>query len=468
MKKLILLSILLISTISFASNLPTKSVVKIFTSISKANYKYPWQTSKILNFKGSGAILEGNKILTSAHVVSGARFLEIKKEDDPKKYIATVKYIAHQADLALLEVTDKNFFSNTEPLKINPIVKHRDEVTVLGYPLGGNAISTTTGVISRIEYNIYSWSRERLLAIQIDAAINPGNSGGPAVNKNGELVGIAMQKLNNSSNIGYVVPSIIVQTFLEDVKDGRVDGFHSNSTVVTKVENESIKKYFGLKNGNGVLITHTDIGEESVKENDIILEIDGMKIANNGTIESEFGRVNFKLVLNKKQIGQSVKLKILRDKKIENISYKLKYNPRLVYTEFNKEPRYLIFGGLAFAPLTNNYLKTLNLREDQIKMLFYKKQKTEEFSEAVAWMQMIFPHKVNRGYYSAAEVIEKVNGIKVKNFKHFVELIDNSKDEFTVFDCLEKKKIVLNTKEARKSFEDIKRIYYLNSDRKVD
>ena len=467
MRKLILILIIL-STITLASTLPTKSVVKIFASLATISYKYPWQTSKIYNYSGSGAIIEGNKILTSAHVVSGAVFIEVKKENDPKKYIAKIKYISHQADLAILEVVDSKFFDNTNALKLNTKVKHRDEVIVLGYPLGGNAISTTTGVISRIEYTRYVWSKENLLAIQIDAAINSGNSGGPAVNKNSELVGIAMQKLTKSSNIAYIVPSIIINTFLEDIKDGVVNGFDSNSTVTSKIENSSMKEFYGLTNGNGVLTTFVDEEEKNLKVNDIVLEIDGIEIANDGTIDSEFGRISYELALHKKQIGTSVNLKVVRDKKIITIPYELKYNTKLIPTEFSKKPRYVIFGGLAFTPLTRNYLTSINLKKAQIDMLFYKKEKTANFNEGVAWMQTIFPHKVNRGYSSGAFTVKSVDGIKVKNFNHFIELIDSSKNEFIVIDCIEKNRIVLNVKESRESFEELKKRYYLNSDRRVE
>lgn len=145
MKKLFIL--LFISTLTFSATLPTKSVVKIFASVSFYDYKYPWQTAKVSKYLGSGAIIKDNQILTSAHVVSSARFIKIKKENDPKKYLAKIKYISHQSDLALLELEDKSFFNNTKPLPINENVKHRDSVTVLGYPIGGNAISTTTGVL---------------------------------------------------------------------------------------------------------------------------------------------------------------------------------------------------------------------------------------------------------------------------------------------------------------------------------
>lgn len=56
-----------------------------------------------------------------------------------------------------------------------------DAVTVLGYPTGGDTISVTSGIVSRVELQQYAHGAFTLLAVQIDAAINPGNSGGPAL-----------------------------------------------------------------------------------------------------------------------------------------------------------------------------------------------------------------------------------------------------------------------------------------------
>ena len=465
MKKLLIITLLTI--VSYASSLPTNSIVKIHTSASVSNYKYPWQTSRVFRYVGSGAIIEDNRILTSAHVVSGARFLEVQKENDPKKYIASIKYISHQADLAIVEVEDKTFFNDTKALKLNENIKTRDKITVLGYPLGGKTISTTTGIISRIEYTSYVWSSEYLLAIQVDAAINSGNSGGAALDKNGDIVGIAMMRLKNADNISYIVPSVIINSFLEDIKDGKVDGFGKDRLVINNINNNSVKDYFGLQNADGILITKVPYEVDDFKVNDIVLEIDGKVIANDGTINSSFGRVNYNLVLHKKQIGDKVRFKILRDKEIISFNYTVKKTEPLIRKEFAKEPRYLIFGGLAFTPLTKNYLLAIGRNSSGIDNLFYHKNKSNEFDEAVVWMQDNFPHKVNRGYTSQGYVVETVNDIKVQNFKHFVSLIDSLDTEFVVIDTMEKHKIILSVKEARESFEDLKKIYRLNTDRKI-
>ena len=255
-KKILQLLILLFTTITFSSNLATNSVVKIYTAASIPNYTYPWQTSRIIKFTGSGVVISDNRIITSAHVVSNAKFIEVKKENEHKKYIATVKYIFHQADLAILEIKDKTFFKNVQPLILTSSIRARDEVTVLGYPIGGNNISTTTGIVSRIEYRSYVWSKFNLLAIQIDAAINSGNSGGAVINNKNELVGIAMMRISKASNIGYIVPSTVLQYFLDDTKDGIVNGYHQDSFYAQKMNNQALKDYYSLNKRTGILVTH--------------------------------------------------------------------------------------------------------------------------------------------------------------------------------------------------------------------
>ena len=463
------LAILILFSVNIFAGTTNNSspVVKIFSTISFPDYRYPWQTSKISKFTGSGAVISANRILTSAHVVSNARFIEVKKDNDPKKYIAAVKYISHQADLAILEIEDKSFFTGVTPLKLNDDIEIRDEVIVLGYPIGGNSISTTTGVVSRIEYVGYVWSNEYLLAIQIDAAINSGNSGGPVVDFNNDLVGIAMMKLSNSSNIGYIVPTIIIKTFLKDIEDGIVDGFHVGSTSFQGINNDSQKKMYGLNSRTGVLITYVGIEEKLLKVDDIILAIDGKDISCNGTMITQYGHINFKLALHKKQIGQSVKLYILRDKKELQVEYILKKVTPLINEEFGQEPRYIIYGGFTFAPLTKNYLSAISEGRNIFNMLFYEKNKTKNYQEAVVSLHTIFPSEANRGYAIGSYVLMNVNGIKIKNFQHLVRILDNMEDEYTVFVFLEKTKVVLNTKKAKDDLASVMEIYNLKSDRRV-
>jgi hypothetical protein len=76
----------------------------------------------------------------------------IEKEGDSRRYEARVKFAAHDCDLAMLEVVDRSFFEGTTALTLGPVPLLDSNVTVLGYPIGGDRLSVTRGVVSRIDY----------------------------------------------------------------------------------------------------------------------------------------------------------------------------------------------------------------------------------------------------------------------------------------------------------------------------
>ena len=117
--------------------------------------------------------------------------------NSPEKHVGRVVSVLHEVDLALVEVLTGLEGVDPVPLPKNKEVrlpKLREKVYVLGFPVGGNDLSITEGVVSRIEGQSYSHSHARALAVTVDAAINSGNSGGPVLSQStGGLVGVAFQ-----------------------------------------------------------------------------------------------------------------------------------------------------------------------------------------------------------------------------------------------------------------------------------
>lgn len=195
------------------------SIVRIEAATQVPNYREPWKAGQFSGGIGTGFIIGHNRFLTNAHVVSNARRLLITKHGSPQKHPAKIIHIAHDCDLALLEVEDFSPFEGLKPLEIGLMPKLETQVRVIGYPVGGNRISVTRGVVSRIDFNSYSHTRsDQHLVVQIDAAINPGNSGGPVL-QNGQVVGVAFQGLRSADNTGYMIPPPVIKRFLKDIED---------------------------------------------------------------------------------------------------------------------------------------------------------------------------------------------------------------------------------------------------------
>ena len=442
------------------------SVVKIFTVSSNPDFRQPW-TSRIGNSIGSGCIIEGNRILTNAHVVTNATFIEVLKNGDTKKYQAHVLSICHDCDLALLEVENAHFFDGTKPLEIDGLPKLEEEVAVYGYPEGGETLSITQGVVSRIEHQIYVHSMQHHLAIQIDAAVNPGNSGGPVI-AHGKLVGIVMQMRKSSQNIGYIIPTTEIKHYLKDIQDGRVDGYPTLGIVAQKMENPTIEEMYKLpEKGVGLLVDYVIASSPSdgkLKEDDVILNIDGYKVYANGKIEFRKGELtSFVYALDGHQLGEEARLTILRNGKIQKIKIELdktREDLELIKRyRYHPFATYFIYGGYVFVPASKEY---------RIPAKYFE-QHPDQKREELVFLYRVLPSELTRGYERVNSIIiDKVNGKSFKNFKEFVHLVDTQKGRFVVFEDEYNYKIVLDKEEVKKRQSQILRRYNIESDRSDD
>jgi S1-C subfamily serine protease len=171
-------------------------VVRVYSTYQDPDYECPWQSVAPRGSTGSGVIVGPGQVLTGAHVVANATFVQVQKQDDVTKVVARVAVVSHDCDLALLQIEDPAFTAGVAPARIGDLPRLREAVQVVGYPIGGEEVSITEGVVSRIEVQRYEHSQRHLLAVTVDAAINEGNSGGPVFAR-GKVVGIAFQALHH-------------------------------------------------------------------------------------------------------------------------------------------------------------------------------------------------------------------------------------------------------------------------------
>ncbi len=474
MKKLLFTLYLLLSVMMFANDATIKkALVKVYASHQLFNYASPWQYGQSFNSTATGFIIDGNKIITNAHAVLNSKFLQIRKEGDSKKYKATVKFVSEDYDLALIDVEDKSFFSGTSSLKLGSLPEVQDNVTVYGYPLGGDKLSTTQGIVSRMEHNTYTLTNKRFLIGQTDAAINSGNSGGPVISKN-KVVGVAFAGLTSADNIGYFIPVNILYHFLDDIKDGNYEGAPGLGLQWSKLEIQSHRRMLGLeKNSQGILIKKIFKGspfEGALKINDVLLKLDNKPIEYDGTIEFRKNeKTDFAYVNQQKKHGDTITYEIVRDKKKQTGQVKL--NSKNIKYSIVKDvtletaPSYLVYGGLLFEPLTNNYM---TVTQGVLASVYEKEDKFKDYSE-LAVLVRVLPFDVNLGYTDIENVvIIKVNGQKYKDFKDFVKKVESVKSEFIIFETDKGEEIVLDVKQVQAEKAELMRNYNITSDMSDD
>lgn len=454
-----------------------KSIVKIFTTMQEPNYYEPWRIGAQQNVSGSGCVIAGNRILTNAHVVSNAIFIEVLKEGDSQKYIAKREFVAHDCDLAILTVDDPKFFQGTAPVTFGDMPFKRDKVAVYGFPMGGEEMSITEGVVSRIELSTYAHSMRYLMDVQTDAAINPGNSGGP-VFKDKKMIGVAFQGYNAvvAQNTGFFVPMPIVKRFLTEIKTGSYQGIPSLGAYTQTMENDSLRAYYGLKpQETGILVTavlYQSSAWDKLQVNDVLLSIDGYPVAKDGTIAFRKGeRIGFQYPLGLRFIGDAMALKILRDKKPMTVTVTLKEDMRLVpLVQYDKQPTYYIFDGLIFTPFNSNYPGITKDTPSELKALYFHGLPSAERKQVVL-INHILSSSINRGYDSKFSnlIVTKVNGRPISEMKDLIAAFEDPKDGRHVIEIDKPKEVgttvVLGAAKSKLASLEILEKYDVPSDR---
>ena len=410
-----------------------RSVVRIEAATQMPNYSTPWNAGRFSGGIGTGFLIGPNQFLTNAHVVSNAKQVLINIYGSPQKHQAKVEFIAHDCDLAILSVQDFKPFEQLPVFAISQKVPQLEsQVRVIGYPIGGERLSVTRGVVSRIDFQPYSHSRaDSHLVVQIDAAINPGNSGGPVLQEN-QVVGVAFQGLTEADNTGYIIPTPVVNRFLKDIKDGKYDEYTDLGIAEFPLINPAMRAALKLaNNGRGVLITKVTPGgscDGKVQAGDVLISIDDYPIDANGAILIDGEKVNMHEIVERKFAGDIVKLRVLRDAKPLDLDVSLKTLPqsRMYAIKYEEKPRYIVFAGLLFQPLDTNLFATASFRDVNVRRMYsdYVSKGLFQQMEDIVILTDYLSDEINSSMPAyTGRVVKSINGTAVTSIAQAESLL---------------------------------------------
>ena len=428
------------------------SVVKIFATVRFPDPYRPWSKGTPQDQTGSGVVIEGKRILTNAHVVNYANEIQIQANQAGDKLSAHVEYIAPGIDLAVLKLDDETFFDAHPPLPRATVLPGiKDMVLAYGFPEGGNSLSITKGIVSRVEFTPINFPVSGL-RIQIDAAINPGNSGGPAV-VGDKMIGLTFSHLVDAQNIGYIIPSEEIDLFLKDIADGHYDGKPAMFDALQTLENPALRSFLKLDPSVHGMIVHKPFKTDSgypLKEWDVITKIGDAPVDDQGMIRlGDDLRVRFQYLIQHIATNGTVPLTIVRGDRERQIQLPVSADyPRLIPELNGKYPSYFICGPLVFSAATQDFLGGMVRTRygaaimarlgAEASPLVTRMEDQPAFPDEglVVISSPLFPHKLGQGYSNpASRVIQSINGIPVKNLAHLVEILRDSKDKFITVGC---------------------------------
>jgi hypothetical protein len=329
-------------------------------------------------------------------------------------------------------------------------------------------MSVTKGIVSRIEFTGLGDNTSGV-RVQVDAAINPGNSGGPAI-IDGKIVGLIFSKLSQADNIGYIIPTEEIDLFLEDVKDGKYDGKPAMHDALQTLENDALREFLKLDKKTSGMVVHSPDKKDKdypLKEWDLLTKIGDTEIDNTGMVKVKGDvRLRFQYLIQKLTKDGKIPFTVVRDGKTIKVDLPVSSKREMLIESLHgRYPSYFVYGPLAFAPLTSELLAGVGDRFFGLLSLIgspiaSRRGDQPKFpgEELVIVTAPMFPHKIGKGYSNPLlKVVKEVNGVRVKNLKHLVEILRDSKEKFTTisFDDKGSETIVFDHKDALAATDDV-------------
>ena len=439
----------------------------------------PWLTTSLRASSGTGFIIQKDKILTNAHVISNAKFIQVQRHNQTEWFEVKILHVAHDCDLAMLQAVEPSFYKDAYSFELGEIPELSSPITVVGFPIGGDKISVSRGIVSRKEQSTYAHSEvDSHLVIQVDAAINPGNSGGPAI-QNGKVAGVAFQVASRGENIGYIIPTSVVRHFLKDVEDGIYNGYVELGIQTMNSFNETYREYLQIPSTiDGVFVTKVLKGgsaEGKLYKNDLILEIDKLPIGRNGTILlDKDSRIDFVEIVDNKHAGEMISLKVYRDGQTIDVSFPAKKMDQFEFmrSSYDKPFDYFTIGGLVFQEHSRSLLKewsktsaTQGGSQFLYRFFYFLEDNLNNQVDSDVVFYRKLSHQINSSSdYFLNMVLESVNDIKIKNLEQLKQVINSNNHPFIRFQFRDiKTPLVFKKESIQQADKEIRKMYNIEN-----
>ena len=276
-----------------------------------------------------------------------------------------------------------------------------------------------------------------------------------------------------------MIPVPIIEHFFKDLGDGKIDGFPFLNLRVNHTGNESLRVHYNIQNEKGgLLVTNVppySPAEGVLEVGDVILSVDDTDVGSDGTFEfRENERLLMSKIISDKQIGDTVKIKVMRDGKTRSLIVALTdYTPLVPPLRHFKNPPYYIYGGLIFTVLGTDFLDLLgdDAPANLLNYYYGYRTSTDKRHKEKVMLVSVLPDEINVGYHDFGyEIVGTVNGTEIKSFKQFVKLLQHiaSGEPRTIIKTENNNILVLNNNDIAITDAEILKRYKIPSQSSKD
>jgi len=416
------------------------AVVHLEVTSKEYNYVQPWARGEHKIYK-SGVVIEGHQILTSAEGLADQTLIRLKKQGGGLFSIGHIVWIDYQANLAALTTDEKDFWTGLQPARLSDPDPITGPVRISRWE--NDQLETRQGEIQRMSVDSSNLSFVSVPVLKVDSTIS--NAGyGEAVTVNDKLIGLACQQ---AGDVVTTIPSSFIASILKARQANTYTGLGYFDFTWDPTENPLCLDYLKLPGATrGVIVKEIGLkpGVTSVMQpHDVILQIDGFDIDAQGNYhDPEYKKLSLENLSSRgKWAGMECKMKIWRDGKELNLTYKLpkaEYSDELVTNQtFDQDPEYVLAGGFIFVPLTNPYLRSWGAswrQRSPFRLFYYNMDKVRPDRPQRVVLSQVLPDPVNLGYENMRNlVIDEINGTKIGQISDIVAALKSPVNGFDIF-----------------------------------
>lgn len=418
-----------------------KAIVTIEASGIQYDFRQPWNKQPKQTLM-SGVLIRPREILTTAEGLDNLLMVRVQKGGESKWWEADVTWKDYHANLALITVKDDKFYQGMKPVQLSSKSPDKNDLHVVRWK-GANL---ETRKVEFAQYTVDEGVLSALNCVQmeLEKIQNPVTSSEIIVSA-GKVAGITTGYKGDNTR---AIPAVFIRQILNEQQKGNWRGLGYFAFWWQPSYNPTLHEYLKLQGEpRGVVVISTPDGyknQNGLKPLDIILEIDGFPIDNQGNYKDpDFGKLILEnLAVKNRFAGDIVTIKVWRDGAEQIVKYKLPkfdFSERLVPQQVvDKEPEYIIVGGLVFQPLTEPYLRSFGSewrRSAPFRLVYLQSQETTKETPSLVVLSGVLPDPINIGYYEyRGLVVESINGVTVRTLKDVKKAIARPLDGYHVIE----------------------------------
>jgi S1-C subfamily serine protease len=471
-----------------ASMSTQKQLALVRVNVTGQSYDYfrPWQKKAPFSKRALGAVLSKGRVLVTADLVANQNYVELERAETGEKTAARVQVIDYEANLALLEPTEKAFLDGITPLEITADTVVGDRLAAWQLEPTG-ALLATEGLVTTVQMTQYPIDVGEFLTYRISIPMQyRENSYTVPLVKNNKLAGLLL-RYDSRSQLLDAIPAPIITHFLKEADSQNYRGFPSAGFSFFPTRDPELREFAGEKGkGGGVYVTNVEPKTPAMKAGlqvgDIVTAVADREIDQNGNyVDPLHGKIEFTNLLTAHAYsGDVVPFRVERNGKPIQLNVTLEHRDAKDYVSppynLDQPPRYYVLGGLIFQELSRQYLKEWGPtweRSAPQRLVYFDRFQSELFPEGnrrVVILSQVLPADSTIGYDDLAYLtVTKVNGKEIKSLDDLAEAVKQPIAGFIKIETEEDpKQIALDAAQVATEAPNLQENYGISSLQRLD